>query len=57
MEIDNIQPGMKEIFTPYIVKKGVRIYPKNGRLFHFWVKDDAHCDTTYKQLSIDDLME
>lgn len=57
MEIDNIQSGMKEIFTPYIVKKGVRIYPKNGRLFHFWVKDDAHCDTTYKQLSIDDLME
>lgn len=58
MEIDHSHEGMKEIFTPYITnKKGIRVYPKNSRLFHFWVKDDSHCDTTIKQLSIDDIME
>lgn len=57
MEINNIQRGMKEIFTPYITKNGVRIYPKNGRLFHFWVEDDSNRDTTVEQLSIDDIME
>lgn len=31
---------MKEIFARYITKKGKRIYPKNGKLFHFFVEDD-----------------
>lgn len=26
-----------EIFTPYITKNGKRIYPTNGRYFHFWI--------------------
>lgn len=27
----------KLIFTPYITKGGVRRYPKNARVFAFWV--------------------
>lgn len=28
------------IYTKYITKNGVRIYPKNGKVFRFWVDDD-----------------
>lgn len=28
-----------EVFCRYIVKNGVRIYPKNGGYFHFFIKD------------------
>lgn len=30
--------GMIEIFCRYIVKNGKRIYPKNAKFFHFFVK-------------------
>lgn len=30
----------KEIFCRYITKRGRRIYPRNGKLFHFWVEVD-----------------
>ena len=29
--------GKKEIFCKYITKNGKRIYPKNGKLFHFFI--------------------
>lgn len=28
----------KEILCPYITKKGRRIYPKNAKFFHFFIK-------------------
>jgi hypothetical protein len=31
--------GYREVFCRYIVRKGKRIYPKNARFFHFFVKD------------------
>ncbi len=34
---DNKEDG-QEIFCRYIVRNGVRIYPKNGKFFHFIVK-------------------
>lgn len=27
-----------EVFTPYITRNGRRIYRKDGRVWHFWVK-------------------
>lgn len=36
------KPGYKEIFCAYIVKNGKRIYPKKGKLFHFWVKEKTN---------------
>ena len=42
MEISNMQivpVGKREVFCPYITKNGRRIYPRNGRVFHFWVDD------------------
>ena len=30
--------GMIEIFCRYIVKNGKRIYPKNAKFFHFFVR-------------------
>lgn len=27
------------VFTPYIVRNGVRVYPKHSRMFRFWVPD------------------
>lgn len=35
---DIFQDDMVEVFTPYIVKNGKIIYPKNKKYFHFWVK-------------------
>ena len=29
--------GKKEIFCKYITKNGKRIYPKNGKFFHFFI--------------------
>jgi hypothetical protein len=31
--------GYREVFCRYIVRNGKRIYPKNARFFHFFVKD------------------
>jgi len=31
--------GYREVFCRYITKKGKRIYPKNARFFHFFVKE------------------
>lgn len=28
----------EEVFAPYITKNGKRIYPKNAKFFHFWVR-------------------
>jgi hypothetical protein len=33
--------GYREVFCRYIVRKGKRIYPKNARFFHFFVKVSA----------------
>nr|DAK85417.1 MAG TPA: Paratox [Caudoviricetes sp.] len=29
------------IYRRYITKNGVRIYPKNGKVFRFWVDDEV----------------
>nr|DAJ33774.1 MAG TPA: hypothetical protein [Caudoviricetes sp.] len=31
---------MKEVFCRYIKKNGQIIYPKKGKFFHFWIKDN-----------------
>lgn len=28
------------VYAKYIIRNGVRIYPKNGKCFRFWVDDD-----------------
>jgi hypothetical protein len=33
-----VPQGYKEVFCRYITRNGKRIYPKNGKLFHFFVK-------------------
>jgi hypothetical protein len=30
--------GLVEVFCRYITRNGKRIYPKNAKFFHFWVK-------------------
>jgi len=30
--------GYREVFCRYIIKNGKRIYPKNAKFFHFFVK-------------------
>lgn len=30
--------GYREVFAKYIRKNGKVIYPKNGKVFHFYVK-------------------
>jgi len=32
-------PGWRLVVCRYIVKNGVRIYPKNGPVFAFWVRE------------------
>ena len=32
------ESNKEEVFCPYIRKNGKIIYPKNGRLFHFFVE-------------------
>ena len=36
----NGKPGYKLIFCRFVYRNGVRIYPKKGKFFRFWVKDD-----------------
>jgi hypothetical protein len=36
---NSIPKGFKMIFTPYITRKGKRIYKRNGGLFVFMVED------------------
>ncbi len=38
MEVNNRRVGWVEVFTPYIVRNGKTIYPKNAKFFHFWVR-------------------
>ena len=39
MEQKSPGPGWVEVFCAYVtLKNGKRIYPKNGKCFHFWVK-------------------
>ncbi len=33
------------IYSRYITKNGVRIYPKNGKFFRFWVDEDKSVKT------------
>ncbi len=35
---DNERPG-RYIYRPYVIKNGVKLYPKNGKVFRFWVED------------------
>ena len=34
---DDAKRGKKLVFCKYIIRKGKRIYPKNGTCFCFWV--------------------
>lgn len=52
MEMNINRAGEREIFTPYITKNGVRIYRKNGGMFHFWVKAATKIDNAPKQMSM-----
>lgn len=31
--------GKREVFCKFVVRNGKKIYPKNGRVFHFFVTD------------------
>jgi len=33
-----VPEGYREVFCRYITKNGERIYPKNGKVFRFFVK-------------------
>ena len=33
----NPPPGYREVFCRYITRNGKRIYPKNAKVFHFYV--------------------
>lgn len=46
--------GQKEIFCRFIRKNGQIIYPKNGKLFHFWVDDINEKLDSQKQISMFD---
>lgn len=32
------RPGYREVFCRFIIKNGKVIYPKTGKVFHFYVK-------------------
>lgn len=32
------------VYSRYITKNGIRIYPKNGKVFCFWVDDDKSAE-------------
>ena len=34
------------VYSRYITKNGVRIYPKNGKYFRFWVDDERPAEDT-----------
>lgn len=38
IEPKKTEDGMIEIFCRYIMRNGKRIYPKNAKFFHFFVK-------------------
>ena len=38
MENKESNNDMIEVYTRYITRNGKRIYPKNAKFFHFWVK-------------------
>ena len=47
--------SMHEVFTPRIrLKNGKIIYPKNGKVFHFWAKDRLPEEKSSKQISLFD---
>ena len=46
--------GKREVFAPFIRKNGKVIYPKNARVFHFWVDDNSKKNSNYEQTSMFD---
>jgi len=36
---EKAEDGWMEVFCRYITKNGKRIYPKNAKFFHFFVKE------------------
>lgn len=38
MEKKSPPPGYREVFCPYVIRKGKVIYPKKAKVFHFYVK-------------------
>lgn len=34
------------IYRRYITKNGIRIYPKKGKVFRFWVDEDKTVENT-----------
>lgn len=39
MELQIKETNMVEVFCRYITRNGKKIYPKDAKFFHFWVKD------------------
>jgi hypothetical protein len=38
MKTIEARPGCREVFCPYVIRKGKIIYPKKAKVFHFYVK-------------------
>lgn len=38
MSSKETKKGIIEIFCAYVIKKGKKIYPKNAKCFHFFLK-------------------
>lgn len=36
----------EEVYCRYIMRKGKKIYPKNAKYFHFWVKKKPDTNVT-----------
>lgn len=34
------------VYARYITKNGIRVYPKNGKVFRFWVDDAIVVENT-----------
>lgn len=54
MEFNNNTNGMQEVICRYVVRNGRKIYPRNAKYFHFWVKDCPCKAPQTKQLSMFD---
>lgn len=39
MEKKSPPPGYREVFCPYVIRKGKVIYPKKAKVFRFFVKE------------------
>jgi len=38
--MDRQKNGKILVFSKYVIRNGKRIYPKNGKVFRFWVNKD-----------------